>query len=224
MLVDEAVPGYQLRFWFVGVHPIVWRRLLLRADNTLADLHYAIQIVCNWSDDFLHRFNVHGKTIGVSRLYGLSYTHPASETTLAMLELRERERFVYEYNFFDNWQLEIRVEKCCELSAHQRYPHCIAGKRAAPPEDCGGPKRFNQLRNHFSPFYIMDRVLTWYQLYERRGTLSEDELYELEERRDEFSQLRYWMQADKFDRRTANRRLKQYVNGDPAWLDYLEEG
>lgn len=131
-----------------------------------------------------------------------------------MLTLCEQERCLYAYNFFDNWQLNIRVEKPCELPAHQPYPACTAGKRAVPPEDCGGPARFNQLRDQFSPFYLMDQVLTWYQLFERRDTLSEEELYELEWRRDEFSQTRYWMQADRFDRRTANRRLKQYANGE----------
>ena len=66
----------------------------------------------------------------------------------------------------------------------------------------------------------MDQVLTWYQLYERREQISEDELYELEDRRFELSRLRYWTRVDKFDRRTANCRLKQYANGDHAWLDF----
>ena len=136
----QTIPGYQLRFWFVGVQPIVWRRLLLRADNTLADLHYAIQITCDWSDDFLHQFNIHGKTIGVPRIHGPYYSQSAAKVTLADLKLREKERFVYEYNFFDNWQLEIRLEKKCDLDTQRHYPFCIAGKRAAPPESCGGPQ------------------------------------------------------------------------------------
>ena len=220
----QTIPGYHIRFWLVGVQPIVWRRLLLRADNTLADLHHAIQITCNWSDDFLNQFNIHGKTIGVPRIHGPSYSNPAGKVTLASLELREQERFVYEYNFFDNWQLEIRLEKKCDLDTKRHYPFCIAGKRSAPPESCGGPDRFNQLRDHFSPFYIMDQVLTWYQLYERREQLSEDELYELGDRRLELSRLRHWTRVDKFDRRTANRRIKQYATGDDAWLDFEEVG
>jgi len=220
----QTIPGYQIRFWLVGVQPIVWRRLLLRADNSLADLHHAIQITCDWSDDFLHQFNIHGKTIGVSRIHGPSYSNSAGRVTLASLELREKERFVYEYNFFDNWQLEIRLEKKCDLDTQRHYPFCIAGKCAAPPESCGGPERFNELRDHFSPYYIKDQILAWYQLYERREQLLEDELYELEDRRFELSRLHYWTQVDRFDRRTANRRLKQYANGDHAWLDFEEVG
>ena len=98
---EETVAGYQLRFWIIGVQPIVWRRLLLRSENTLADLHHAIQITCNWSDYFLHQFNIHGKTIGVPRAHGIWYSHSAGDVTLADLHLREQERFIYEYNFFD---------------------------------------------------------------------------------------------------------------------------
>ena len=221
---ERIVAGYQLRFWIVGVQPIVWRRLLLRADNTLADLHHAIQITCNWSDDFLHQFNIHGKTIGVPRAYGLWYSLSAGDVTLADLRLREQERFVYKYNFFDHWQLEIRIEKKCDLETRGQYPMCVGGKRAAPPESCGGPDHFNQLRDHFSSFYIMDQLLAWYRLYERREQLSEDELYELEDRRYELDRLCYWARINKFDRRTANRRLKQYANGDETWLDFEEVG
>lgn len=148
LTADEGIQGYQLRFWFVGVQPIVWRRLPLRADNTLADLHYAIQICCNWTDYFLHQFKIRGQTIGVPRIHGISYSQSAAGVSLADLQLREKERFLYAYNFFDNWELEVRVEQQCSLDARGSYPRCTGGKRAAPPEDCGGPERFNQLRAH----------------------------------------------------------------------------
>ena len=88
------VEGYQLRFWFVGVHPIIWRRFLFRADNTFADMHYAIQISCNWSDDFLHQFKIHGQTIGVSRVHGLWYSKSAEQVRLSDFQLRVNGVFV----------------------------------------------------------------------------------------------------------------------------------
>ena len=99
------------------------------------------------------------------------YSQSAAKVTLASLKLREKELFVYEYNFFDNWQLEIRLEKRCDLDAKRYYPFCVAGKRAAPLESYGGSQHFNQLRDHFSPFYTMDQILAWYELYEKREQL-----------------------------------------------------
>ncbi len=39
------------------------------------------------------------------------------------------------------------------------YPVCIGGARAAQPEDCAGPQAFLALRDHFSIFYIAERIL-----------------------------------------------------------------
>ncbi|KAA3660743.1 MAG: plasmid pRiA4b ORF-3 family protein [Chloroflexi bacterium] len=219
---EETELGYQFRFWFVGVQPIIWRRVVLRSNHTLADFHYAIQITCNWSDYFLHQFKIHGQTVGTPRQFGLTYSRMADQVRLSDLELRIKERFIYEYNFIDRWQLEVRLEERCSLDENKVYPLCIGGKRAAPPEDCGGPERFNRLRKHFSPYYIYHRILELHDLYERREQLSEDELYDYEERQQEFSRFRYWSSVDKFDRRTVNKRLKQYAFNDDSWRDVEE--
>jgi hypothetical protein len=218
----DTYTGYQLRFWFLEIQPVIWRRLLLRADNTLADLHYAIQITCNWSDDFLHQFKIHGKNMGVPRIYGISYSEPADAVKLADLQLYKNERFLYEYNFHVNWQIEIRLEETDTLTVDRSYPLCIGGKRAAPPEDCGGPAHSNQLRAYFSPFYIYHQLLDGYEMYQRRDQLSEEEQYEFEVRQQEISRFSYWAKVDKFDRRTANKRLKLYAAGNDNWMSYEE--
>jgi hypothetical protein len=70
-----------------------------------------------------------------------------------------RERFLYEYDFIDNWQHDVRLEQILPLDSRRRYPVCIAGRRAAPPEDCGGPWAFLELRQHYSIVTIADRML-----------------------------------------------------------------
>ena len=52
--------------------------------------------------------------------------------------LRPKDRFVYEYDFGDSWRHIITVEKVLERQSGVRYPQVVAGKRACPPEDCGG--------------------------------------------------------------------------------------
>ena len=65
---------------------------------------------------------------------------------LTRFALRVRERFLYEYDFTDGWQLEVRVEAILPLKSRRTYPVCLAGKRAAPPEECGGPWAYLRLR------------------------------------------------------------------------------
>ncbi|MBD2362202.1 hypothetical protein H6G36_13580 [Anabaena minutissima FACHB-250] len=42
----------------------------------------------------------------------------------------------------DNWQHQIRVEAILTPESNCFYPVCMDGKRACPPEDCGGPWEF----------------------------------------------------------------------------------
>ena len=103
----QMVAGYQVRARILDVHPIIWRRFLLRADNTFADLHYALQIALDWRDDFLHRFVLRGKTISVPRMHNES-THSATDLTLGDFNFKVGQRFLYENNFYVFWQIEIR--------------------------------------------------------------------------------------------------------------------
>ena len=45
---------------------------------------------------------------------------------------------MYEYDFGDSWQHVLVVEKTLPIEEAARYPICVAGARACPPEDVGG--------------------------------------------------------------------------------------
>ena len=62
----EMLCVYQFKVVLRGISPMIWRRLLLRSDHSIADLHYTIQIAMVWSDSHLHRFHIHGKDYGVA--------------------------------------------------------------------------------------------------------------------------------------------------------------
>ena len=64
---------YQLKVWLQGVSPMVWRRLLVHSDSTIADLHYTLQIAIGWSDTHLNRFPIHGKDFGVYPIGGMLF-------------------------------------------------------------------------------------------------------------------------------------------------------
>jgi hypothetical protein len=130
---------YQLRVVLRGVSPLIWRRLLVRSDSTIADLHASLQLVLGWSDEHLNRFVIQGREYGVWHDGGIGFRDNPRHVRLADLGLRVRERFLYEYDFTNGWQYDVRVELILPLEARRYYPVCIGGRRAAPPEDCGGP-------------------------------------------------------------------------------------
>lgn len=100
------VEVYQFRTFIRDISPAIWRRVQLRSDQTLEDLHYTLQIIMGWSWFHLHRFIFRGRYIDRSW---------DERDSLSSFNLRLHERFLYEYDFGDWWQVEIRFEKALPL-------------------------------------------------------------------------------------------------------------
>jgi len=124
---------YQLHAWLLGISPMIWRRLLVRSDQTIADLHYALQLAFGWSDSHLNTFRIHGKDFGVYHIGGPVFDEDATKVRLADFHFRLGERFLYEYDFGDRWQHQIRLERIFPFEPTHTYPVCIGGKRSVPP-------------------------------------------------------------------------------------------
>jgi Plasmid pRiA4b ORF-3-like protein len=210
MAQDPEAEVYLLYTWLRRINPLIWRRVLVRADNTLADLHYIIQIAFSWTDFHLHRFRLHKKDFAVPRVEGLADAHDARQVTLGELHFRLNERFLYEYDFGDQWEHEVRVEKILPFEARRKYPVCIGGQRAGPPEDCGGPQAFDAMRTE-APWRVGEI------LDELREALNAKDEEAMRDRVEELRSWREWLSLDTFDRRTVNRRLRQYGAGNDDW-------
>jgi hypothetical protein len=122
---------YQLRIVLRGISPLIWRRVLVQSDMTLAHLHTLLQIVFAWSDEHRHSVYIHGKEYGSSGA-------PTQGVRLRDFCLHRGERFRYVYDFGAYWECDIRLKALLPLAPRRVYPVCIGGKRAAPPEDCRG--------------------------------------------------------------------------------------
>jgi hypothetical protein len=96
MAVETTPEVYQVHARIRQVSPMIWRRLLVRTDSTLADLHDVLQIAFGWSDFHLHRFRIHGRDYGVNRLGGLGFSHDARSVRLADFQFRPHEWFLHE--------------------------------------------------------------------------------------------------------------------------------
>jgi hypothetical protein len=123
--------------------PPVWRRLLVPGATTLGDLHRAIQAAMGWDDCHLHTFDIEGRQYGDRRT--VDDVADESRVTLNGLTKSGVTRFAYTYDFGDNWQHAVVIEKSPPAAEALSRPVCTAGKRRCPPEDCGGPWGYREL-------------------------------------------------------------------------------
>src|SRR5262245_53146765 len=86
---------YQLYVWIKEISPTIWRRLLVRSDCTIYDLHYILQLAFGWSDSHLHQFIIYGKPYGIYKEGGISFDNNPKEVRLSDLRWRLNERFLY---------------------------------------------------------------------------------------------------------------------------------
>jgi hypothetical protein len=140
---DAANSIVSLKVTLRGAKPPIWRRLLAPASITLADLHEAIQVAMGWQGGHLHVFDIDGRSYGDRA----SVDDVADERrmTLGAVCRSGVARFAYTYDFGDDWEHVIAIEKTLPAAQAATYPACIAGKRACPPEDCGGPWGYQEL-------------------------------------------------------------------------------
>jgi hypothetical protein len=212
-MADAATPEvYQIHAWIRHISPMIGRRLLVRTDSTLAVLHDVLQIAFGWSDFHLHRFRIHGRDYGVSRVGGLGFSHDARAVRLADFQFRPNEWFFYEYDFGDGWQHVVRVERRLTEEPRRTYPICVGGQRAAPPEDCGGPWAFLECRDAIPGQVreLLERIREGVETGDREAIRDELEAVE---------SLHEWLALDRFDRRAVNRRLRLYAAGDARWRE-----
>ncbi|EOU2501978.1 plasmid pRiA4b ORF-3 family protein [Klebsiella pneumoniae] len=105
---------------------MVWRRLRIAADTSLAALHFIFQIVQGWGDDHLHQFHIYGKDNGISYEGGIGFVDNPFRVVIDDFAFDAGDRFTYEYNFFEHWLHDIRVEAIYENST-LKAPFCISG-------------------------------------------------------------------------------------------------
>src|SRR5438270_219656 len=129
---------YQLKITLRDIKPPIWRRIQV-PDCSLAKLHDIIQVVMGWDDQHLHSFEVGEQEYSDPRMTEDSDMKDTRRARLSRLVPKEGFKFHYTYDFGDNWEHESVVEEILPPEEGRKYPVCLTGKRACPPEDVGGP-------------------------------------------------------------------------------------
>jgi len=145
----DAIPAtrrlYQLRIALEGTTPEIWRRIQVK-DCTLVRLHKHIQLAMGWEDYHLYSFDIAGVEYADTELVDEFYGEDAREVRLGDVLPKggQRSSFHYVYDFGDGWEHEILFEGCSTVEPGSRYPECLEGERACPPEDVGGVHGFEE--------------------------------------------------------------------------------
>ena len=133
---------YQIKVTLRESKPLIWRRVQVPGNITLHKLHMILQSVMGWTNSHLYRFDIAGTQYSIPDPVEDDFSElhfvDSRRSRLSKVVSLEKAGFTYEYDFGDSWNHEILVEKMLPPEPGVQYPVCLAGKRACPPEDCGG--------------------------------------------------------------------------------------
>ena len=133
---------YQFKITLKDCKPPIWRRIQVPENYSFWDLHVAIQDAMGWGDSHLHEFTTIGPR-GKELHIGIPTDDDWTEVLAGWKEkikgwFPKLGKMNYTYDFGDNWEHLVILEKIVLKVKNNKYPVCIAGKMACPFEDSGG--------------------------------------------------------------------------------------
>ena len=137
---------YRFKIVLKDITPLIWRRIFVSETYNFWDLHVAIQDAMGWTDSHLHVFRIRRKHSHTVTEIGIPNEERFEDEPeiLPGWEVPISEYFYdvgvianYEYDFGDSWEHEVKLEGILLGEKGQKYPKCVDGARACPPEDCG---------------------------------------------------------------------------------------
>ena len=136
---------YQIKISLIGSKPPIWRTVLVASNIDLETFHDVIQLAMGWTDSHLHQFIANKVFYGIPEDDFELEMEDETKYKLSQLLQKEKESIIYEYDFGDSWEHKILLEKILPFDSKTTLPACIKGKRACPPEDCGGIWGYEEL-------------------------------------------------------------------------------
>src|SRR5260370_4369123 len=158
MGAEQKVDAVQLKTRLCGVSPPVTRRLLITEQATLEQLHAALQVAFDWSDQHLYSFQIRGWQFGdPGRAIELALAGGGVDMPLAAFAFEINETFQYHYNLFVTWKIDCRIESRSLVPMDQPLG-CLAARGDPPDEDLEGPAAYPDWLESSSPACAVNQI------------------------------------------------------------------
>lgn len=146
----HVVRRFRIRVDLDGAEPPIWRRLELRGDLRLDQVHEVLQHALGWTNSHLHAFRVSTDPLVDAFVTEFDLEEGAEGVPEADIRLDQvlsdaGDRLYYEYDFGDSWDHTLEVEQVLPPDTEAPGATVVDGKRACPPEDCGGVPGYHEL-------------------------------------------------------------------------------
>ncbi len=138
MAKKPTIRTFQLKITLNQSKPPIWRRVIVPENITLSALHKVIQLAMGWEDAHLHEFMLGGQSYGKPDYEWDNEMMDEAKFRINQLLTKEKDKLLYVYDFGDDWLHTVLLEKIISDTPAPVRPLGLAGKRACPPEDCGG--------------------------------------------------------------------------------------
>lgn len=144
------VRRFRVRVDIDGARPPIWRRLELRGDLRLDQVHDVLQHALGWTNSHLHAFRVSTDPLVDAFVTEFDLEEggegvPEADIRLDQVVAAPGDRLYYEYDFGDSWDHTLKVEEILPLDPDGPAATVVDGRRACPPEDCGGIHGYHEI-------------------------------------------------------------------------------
>jgi len=133
--------AYQLKIKLLDFKESVYRTILVDPGKNFEVLHNYIQQLFGFENSHLYSFSVWDRKNGFEIVMSDEERYDPSDKVAKKVKIKdilqnEKDKVLYTYDFGDNWDFEIKLEKIIETD--EKLPKVLRWKWWFLPEDCGG--------------------------------------------------------------------------------------
>lgn len=142
-----------LRVTLMGIKPSIYRKFVVPSNITLRHLSELILELMGWENYHLNQFRkrdsyylpAYQRENDMPYLFSPVQNFNQEEYTLSDVLTDKGKHIVWEYDFGDSWEHEVRLSSIGEFEEDEPRITFVKGERACPPEDCGGIWGYQEL-------------------------------------------------------------------------------